>query len=52
MMNKRGAVEPLNLIMGAVAVMGGLLILVNKGDYGLIFLIIATLIEAIARVVK
>lgn len=51
-MNKKGAIEPLNLIMGLVAIVGGILIGVNKGDYGLILLIISTLIEAISRVVK
>ncbi len=51
-MDKNGVVEPLNLIMGLVAILGAVLIMVNKGDYGLILLIIATLIEALARVVK
>lgn len=48
-MDTKGVIEPLNLIMGVVALVGGVLIMVNKGDYGLILLIIATLIEAIAR---
>ena len=51
-MNKRANVEPINLIIGFVAIVGAVLIIVNKGDYGLILLIIATLIEAIARVLK
>lgn len=45
-------IEPLNLIMGAVAILGAVLIMINRGDYGLILLIIATLIESLARVVK
>ena len=51
-MNKKGAIEPINLIMGFVALTGAVLIIINKGDYGLILLIIATLIEAIARVLR
>lgn len=51
-MNTAGTIDPLNLIMGAVALVGGVLIIANKGDYGLILLIIATLIEALSRTVK
>ncbi|MEK6848166.1 MAG: hypothetical protein AABX65_00860 [Nanoarchaeota archaeon] len=51
-MNKKGSIEPLNFIMGFVAIMGAVLIITNRGDYGLILLIIATLIEAISRVLK
>lgn len=51
-MDAKGTIDPLNIIMGLVALVGGLLIIVNKGDYGLILLIIATLIEAISRMVK
>ena len=51
-MEKKANIDPLNLIMGFVAIVGALLIIVNKGDYGLIMLIIATLIEAIQRVLK
>ena len=45
-------IDPLNVIMGVVALVGGILIIFNKGDYGLILLIIATLIEALSRMVK
>ena len=51
-MNKRAVIEPLNIIMGVVAIFGAILIIFNKGDFGLILLIIASLIEAIARLVK
>lgn len=52
-MNKKAVIlDPLNLIMGVVALVGGILIIFNKGDYGLILLVISTLIEAITRVVK
>ena len=47
---KKGQTEPFNLIMGAVAMLGAILILVNQGNYGLIALIIATLMEAIKRI--
>lgn len=50
--NKKGVIEPMNIIMALVALLGSLLILVGKGDYGLIALIIATLFEAIWRVAK
>lgn len=45
-------IEPINLIMGIVAIAGAVLIMLNRGDFGLILLIIATLIEAIERVMK
>lgn len=51
-MNKKGTIEPLNLIMGLIALVGGVLIIINQGNYGLILLIIASLLEALARVVK
>ena len=51
-MNKKGAIEPINLIMGLVAILGAVLIMIGKGDFGLIALIIATLIEALVRVIK
>ena len=51
-MNKKAVMDPINLIMGFVAMIGAVLIIVNTGDYGLILLIIATLIEAITRVLK
>ena len=51
-MDEKGMIDPLNVIMGLVALVGGILIIFNKGDYGLILLIIATLIEALSRMVK
>lgn len=45
-------IDPLNLIMGFVAILGGILIIINKADYGLILLIIATLLEALSRIIK
>ncbi len=51
-MNKKAIIEPINLIMGFVAIIGAIFIMINKGDYGLILLIIATLIESISRVIK
>lgn len=46
------ALEPINLIMGGVAALGAVLIMIGQGNYGLIALIIATLIEAMQRVLK
>lgn len=51
-MNKKASIDPMNVIMALVALLGSTLILVGKGDYGLIALIIATLFEAIWRVAK
>ena len=50
-MNKKG-IEPINIIMALVAGLGAVLILIGKGDYGLVALIIATLFEAMGRIVK
>jgi len=50
--NKKGTFEPFNLMMGLVAILGAVLIIMNKSNYGLIVLIIATLMEAISRVTK
>lgn len=52
MAGKRAVVDPINLIMGFVAILGGILIFFNRADYGLILLIISTLIEALMRVMK
>ena len=52
-MNKKAfSIEPMNAIMALVAILGAVLILIGKGDYGLIALIIATLIESLVRVIK
>ncbi|MEK6927869.1 MAG: hypothetical protein AABX11_05545 [Nanoarchaeota archaeon] len=51
-MNKFAIIEPINMIMACVTLLGAILILIGKGDYGLIALIIATLFEAMARVMK
>ncbi|MBS3073874.1 hypothetical protein J4447_00280 [Candidatus Pacearchaeota archaeon] len=52
-MNEKGySIEPLNMIMALVAMLGAVLILIGRGDYGLIALIIATLFEAMGRVIK
>ncbi len=45
-------IEPINAIMALVAGLGAVLILIGQGNYGLIALIIATLIEALQRVMK
>jgi len=51
-MNKKAIIDPINLIKGFVAILGAVLIIINKADYGLILLIIATLIEALQRIIK
>ena len=51
-MNRKASIEPINIIMALVAMLGAVLILIGKGDYGLIALIIATLFEARGRIIK
>lgn len=51
--DKRGTFyDPANIIMGILALGGALLIIFNRGDYGLILLIITTLMEALMRVLR
>ena len=52
MKNKKASIEPLNMIMALVSMLGAVLILIGKGDYGLIALIIAPLFEAMGRLIK
>ena len=49
---KKGTIDPLNLIIGFIALMGVISFFINKPNYGLVFIIISTLIEAITRIVK
>lgn len=52
-MNKQGFVfDPINGIIGFVALMGVISFFINQPNYGLVLLIISTLIEAITRLVK
>lgn len=51
MKNKKGAVDPLHLIVGILAILGGVLYLLNKGNWGLIVVSIGLLTEAIKKVV-
>lgn len=51
-MNRKAAVDPLNLIIGLVAILGAVLIIFNQQNYGIILLVIATLIESISRVLR
>ena len=51
-MNKKAVLDPLNLIIGFVALVGAVLIMINRVDYGLVLLIIATLIESMQRLFK
>ncbi len=52
MKNKRGIIEPINLLIAFVAIIGAVAFIINQANYGLVLLIISTLIEAIARLVK
>ncbi len=51
-MDKKAVFEPLNLIIALVALIGVISFVINQPNYGLVFLIISTLIEAITRIVK
>ena len=51
-MNKKAVLDPLNLIIGFVALVGAVLIMINRVDYGLVLLIISTLIESMQRLFK
>ena len=47
---KKAMVDPLQLIVGVLAITGGLLYLVNFGNWGLIVLSVGLLIEAVKNV--
>ena len=51
-MKKLFMVEPVNMIIGVVALFGVISFFINQPTYGLIFLIISTLIEFVARITK
>ena len=51
-MDKKAVIDPINLLVAIVALIGAGSFLLNLPNYGLILLIISTLIEAIARVMK
>lgn len=51
-MDKKASIEPINLMIAFVAIVGAIAFIINKSDFGLVLLIISTLIEAIARMVK
>lgn len=52
MKNKKGAIEPINLLIAFVAIVGAVAFMINQANYGLVLLVISTLIEAIARLVR
>ena len=49
---KAFVIDPINLIIALVALIGVISFVINQPNYGLIFLIMSTLIEAITRIVK
>ena len=51
-MTKHYVLDPINLMIGIVALVGVISFFINQPNYGLVFLIISTLIEAITRIVK
>jgi uncharacterized membrane-anchored protein len=44
--------DPMNLIIGLVALFGVISFFINQPNYGLIFLIVSTLVEAVSRLAK
>ena len=44
--------QPLNLIMGVIAIIGGILFLFDKADLGLILVMVVILIEFIRRAIN
>jgi len=51
-MAKTFMIDPMSIIIGFVALIGAISFFINQPNYGLVFLIISTLIEAISRLVK
>ena len=50
--NKKGMIDPLQLIIGVMLISGGLLYMFNFGNWGLIVASIGLLMEAMKQVVK
>ncbi len=51
-MNIKAMSDPIHLMVGVLAIIGGSLYLMNKGNWGLIVVSIGLLMEAIKQVVK
>lgn len=51
-MTKLFMADPISILIGIIAVIGAISFFINQPNYGLVFLIISTLIEAIARLVR
>ncbi|MFW5847167.1 MAG: hypothetical protein ACOCUU_03350 [Nanoarchaeota archaeon] len=51
MKSKRAMTDPLQLITGIVVIVGGLLYLLNKGNWGLVVVSIGLLIEAMKKLI-
>ena len=53
MKSKRGVTaDPIHLIVGVLAIAGGLLYLINYGKWGLVVVSIGLLMEALRQVIK
>jgi len=50
--NKKASIDPINIMVGLVALAGVIAFFINQPNYGLVFLIVSTLIEALSRVLK
>ncbi len=52
-MNKKAIViNPVNILIAFIAIVGAGAFLINQPNYGLILLIISTLVEAITRIIR
>jgi len=51
-MNKKAMIEPMNLLIGFVAFLGAAAFFINQPNYGLVLVVISTLIEALQRIIK
>ena len=52
MINKKGLIDPIHLIVGVLLILGGALYMINLNNWGLIVASIGLLIEAVRQVVR
>jgi len=51
-MSRKGAIEPVNLIAGIILIFGGILLISNSVNLGLLIALVGTLIKAIEVVIR
>ena len=51
MKSKKAVIDPLQLIVGVVVILGGILYLLNKGNWGLVVVSIGLLMEAMKKII-